>query len=477
MAEQLYFARHTKLFLNQERTGGTPGVDDNVWEIPVMDGFSFSQATNASEVSLQEMESTGGLSRRGMAKFNDSLAPAEWSFSTYVRPVQSVAAAVEGWEPATSDAFHHSIEEALWANFIANNKYDAVLGVGSIQTNPTIPSSTVVGRDAGIYVVTEALGDDYSAAGVGACWEITVGATTGNDATDVTIALIAGGIGYTAELITIPAAEVGGVGDLEFTVTTVDSKGVWEKGILSTTTGTTYSFAQSNTSTLGTFDLYFDLGNCAGSGQPLPYKIADCVVNSIGIDFDIDGIAMINWSGFGAIITEEVSAPPATITEDINETDNFIRNRLTTVAITNTSGGLFDASYNVVLTGGSLAFENNITFLTPETLCKVDQPIGHVTGNRAISGTFTAYLNTADSSTAELWQDLIGSTDVVTNSFRLEFAIGGANTPNLQVIVPTAHLEVPAHNIEDVIAIETTFAGLPSTITAANEATIIYTGS
>jgi hypothetical protein len=60
-----------------------------VYKIPIQEGFSFSQATNASEVTLSEMESTAGASRRGRRMFNDSLAPAEWSFTTYLRPFKS----------------------------------------------------------------------------------------------------------------------------------------------------------------------------------------------------------------------------------------------------------------------------------------------------------------------------------------------------------------------------------------------------
>ena len=77
MAQQLYFSRDTKVYVE---------IGSDVWEIPVLDGFSFSQATNSSEITLAEMESVGGVSRRGRRAFNDSLAPAEWSFSTYVRP-------------------------------------------------------------------------------------------------------------------------------------------------------------------------------------------------------------------------------------------------------------------------------------------------------------------------------------------------------------------------------------------------------
>ena len=80
MAQQLYFSRDSKMFLE---------FDGYVWEVPVLDGFSFSQATNSTEITLNEMESSAGVSRRGRRAFNDSLAAGEWSFSTYVRPFTS----------------------------------------------------------------------------------------------------------------------------------------------------------------------------------------------------------------------------------------------------------------------------------------------------------------------------------------------------------------------------------------------------
>ena len=90
MADQLYFSRDTRLFVqmrNQDaEDDGTAGAG-SVWELPVLDGYSFSQTTNTSEILLSEMESTTGVSRRGRRMFTDSLAPAEWSFSTYIRPV------------------------------------------------------------------------------------------------------------------------------------------------------------------------------------------------------------------------------------------------------------------------------------------------------------------------------------------------------------------------------------------------------
>ena len=60
-----------------------------------------------------------------------------------------------------------------------------------------------------------------------------------------------------------------------------------------------------------------------------------------------------------------------------------------------------------------------ILLLTPETLGSVNQPLGHVTGTRSVSGNFTCYLNTPSSgaSSADLFEDIIESTSVITNSF------------------------------------------------------------
>lgn len=359
MADTLYFSRDTKVYLKQ---------GSNIWEIPVLDGFSFSQATNASEITLNEMSDASGVSRRARQMFTDSYAPAEWSFSTYMRPF--IAKVGEDW----GDTNQHCVEEALWANFVAASAWTTSWSAG-VQT-----------QDAS---------------------------------------------------------------SLKF------------------------YFDDSNKVVLGTFDLFFVMGG-AGSGTKTTYKIEGCVANSASIDFDIDGIATINWSGFGKIITED-TPPTATIAEAKDATSNFIRNRLTSLSATSSVSGS-SVNYDLVLTGGNITFENNITFLTPETLGVVNQPLGHVTGTRAISGNFTCYLNAETNSSADLYEDIILATSTITNSFDLTFSIGGSAAPKVAIALPQCHLEVPTHSIDDVISIEANFHALPSTISETDEATITYTG-
>ena len=61
---------------------------------------------------------------------------------------------------------------------------------------------------------------------------------------------------------------------------------------------------------------------------------------------------------------------------------------------------------------------------------------------------------------------------------RLVFGIGG-NTPNLPRVEMTmldCHLELPAHSIDDVISLETSFSALPSNIDNTDELTVKYFG-
>lgn len=332
----MFFARDTILLLEQGA---------NVWQIPVLAGYTFSQSTDTSEVSLAEMSNVGGTSRRSRKVFTNSYSPAEWSFETYIRPFLGANAS---W----GDSNQHCVEEALWANFIADNSWNQQ----------------------------------------------------------------------------------------------------WSQGITQNAHSLQFSFSESNTVTLGTFNLYFVIDQKV-------YKIHDCVANEASVEFNLDDIAKISWSGFGRLITEEETAPSATITESIDSHDNFIRSRLTSLSL---------SSYNLVLTGGSIVFSNNIQFLTPETIGIVNQPIGHITGHRSITGNFTCYL---DNSSSDFFSDII--EEAVPNSFSLSLTLGQVS-PQVVFSFPRCYFEVPTHSIEDAISIDSSFHALSTQIDGADEASITY---
>jgi hypothetical protein len=437
MADTFYYSRDTKVHLTDSAGA--------IYKIPVLDGFSFSQATNATEVTLNEMTNADGVSRRARQMFTDSYAPAEWSFQTYIRPFKSGGGGSTPKEHAS--VAHHMVEEPLW-NALAGSKAIGVATSGN-------------------------LGPAFS-----------------SDGTDAHIA-----------------------------------------------------FTNSNRAALDTFDLFFEMGT--GKASPTIYKIEGCVVNEVSIDFDIDGIATANWSGFGQLISDVASMSTATIVEGTAaaDTNNYIRNRLTDLTVTNdvttatgsTSGnvvavtltaanslikagqvikgtgvtagttvvsitgtalvmsaaanlsnvgltfsnaGMTD-TYSLTLTGGNVTISNNMTFLTPETLGSVNQPLGHVTGTRSVSGNFTCYLNTPASgaSSADLFEDIIEATEVIINSFDLTFIVGGTgSTPRMEMNMNNCHLEVPTHSIDDIISLETTFHALPTSVDAVDEIDLVFVG-
>ena len=492
MAEQLYFSRDTKMFLE---------FDGFVWEIPVLDGFSFSQATNSSEITLSEMESSAGVSRRGRRAFNDSLAPGEWSFSTYVRPF-TAAGAAQGSGSADAAAEVHAVEEVLWALMAGADNYasaaydkggDAVLTPGGSNMTVSFSKSNVSTLSTfNLYFV---LGDANR----------TVmkleGCVVGEASLDFDIDGIAtiGWSGNAANVIDFTGSTI--------TATTDDVvKNVQVNGTVSSG-ATTINLDAGHGAVVG--DLLFGTGLPA-TGAPITAVSTNAMTvaaTSAGIADDAtlikrkateDGTAVSVGDVFldsddshrlfvftgSAGFVPVTEAKTSYVNEAITNTTNFIRNRLTVLTITPTtqdpdgdSTNELEASYNLTLTGGNVTISNNITFITPEELGIVNVPIGHVTGTRSVSGSFTCYLTkdtAASNASKDFFEDLRGITNVVTNSFGLVFKIGGASGTGLELNMATSHVEIPTHSIEDVISLETNFQALPSTIDGTDELALTY---
>lgn len=380
--------------------GTSPGSD--TWEIPVLAGFSFGQTTNSTEVTVNE---AGFTSRRARVMFNDSLAPVEFSFSTYIRPTS-------GTNPSTAIA----PEQVLWAMLMGADSYNGAAGA--------FYSSTM--------------------------------ATSGASPQGVS-----------------PSTS-------PFALNAVNT--------ITSSTVNTFDFSASNVS-------YFPASNSVifqiqeGANYEV-FTVANAQISSVTIDFDIEGIATAQWSGMGTSIARSTSQITGAITTGTTSTSNFIRNKLSTMTLASyndpgSPSGATD-SYSIVITGGSFTVENNINFLMPEELGKVNQTIGNITGTRSISGTVTCYYDTdiSGSKSAELWSDLItgssggatGSIPTIRNAHAMTINIGGSTGNRLSLILPTAHLEIPTINPDELFTLEANFHALPASgnFDGTNEATIAY---
>ena len=275
--------------------------------------------------------------------------------------------------------------------------------------------------------------------------------------------------------------------------------------------GLAIDFNNSNTNELLELSLIFNLGT---STSPVWYHIIGGVVDTAEVDFAIDAIASITWTGFGTSVTEVIDSTDLIALASMLTNTNgdwqdsafpdgsagylasptgaqaCIRNKLSTVSLVGKSGTLYGQSYNLALTGGTLTIANNITFLTPEALGVVNNPCGHFTGQRVVSGNMTAYLKTGTSGdTADLLNDILAhsnsSAGADPTNFDLTINVGGVtpvspyNVPIVQFVMTGAHLVIPVINIEDVVSVDIGFNALPYTgvdpdPAATNEITVGY---
>lgn len=349
--------------------GRHPG-DANTFEIGILDGFSFSQATGTQNVTINE---AGTAPQRGQQIFNTSLEPVDWSFTSYVRPRIDELGATD---------LHGMAEKILWNALVSDTK-----------TNNT---------------------------------------STG--------------------------------------------------GIASTSSTCTVSTSTSNVNQLLKLTGWFVFSDSSTN-----YRLTDMVVNSASIDFDIDGIAQITWSGFASSVESvNAGATPTTAGDGTDgyaanpSTADFILNRLSTVSLTSSISGS-SKTYSFPLTGGNVTIDNGISYVTPEELGAVNTPIDHQTGTRSVSGNFTCYLDSSATGSKGVYDDIMtdinGAAPDTTNSFDIELKIGGASAPNVAFNMDQAHLELPSIDTADVMGATINFTALESTFGSGNdEVNVVYTG-
>jgi hypothetical protein len=391
-------------------------VDANCFRVGVLDGYSFSQGSESTDVTISE---AGAAPNRGSKRFNDALPPAEWSFGTYVRPFKHGAASFR------ADGTHDMVENIMWS---------ALAGTG-------LP-----------------------------------------DASGSAVAMGTG-----------------------------------------STNGTLIDFAESDVHELMKLNIYFVLENTT-------YRLNDAQVNSAEIDFSIDGIAQITWSGNATTIDQVAQAMDDPSKYGIGDTDtdgsewtdgntdtyaegynfadtvgpsdaDYLRNKLSSLYIDadaqgggSSSGGLDNTTYDINITGGSISIQNNVTYVTPETIGIVDKPIGSFTGARTVTGSLTMYLDNKSNGSNQLLTDLAGATDLVTNEFDMRLFMGVADgvpgraggaarasgdftAPGVEFNMPKCHLQVPTIETGDLISTTVEFAAHGTDLLTGDEMSVKYLGS
>lgn len=477
---RVFFTTHVD---SNGKVKDTGFLNGNTFEIQVQDGFSFSQNSAQETVTLNE---AGSTPIRGQRSFNTSLEPADWSFSTYMRPRFQEGTGTITLGTIDADDYIDAEESVLWnaMTSVSGNGWVSSAGAkagNAVTSSTTYTTITGTGVSTATTTFTGVPQKSSSGTGVGATFTITRTASTTAYTGNTTFVMVTGGYGYTVgDTITVSGADLGGfdiTNDLTFTLAT-------SVGAAASTPFATVGFGHSNEHQLQPFGLIICFDNSA-------YVIDNCVVDTATIDFGIDAIASIAWGGKGMSIREVTAILDASANSiklsgaagtylPKNTTAPYIANKLSTMTLTNSSGS---ASYNVALTGGSLSIANNVTYLTPANLGTLNIPCTYFTGTRAITSSVTAYLKTGSGQTAPLLSALL-TANSTENKFNAKIYIGGATNFNrVELLMPTTMLSIPTITTEQVISTainltaqgsNTGSAGSPYNIESTNELTVRY---
>ena len=447
---RVFFTTNVNQFGIVQTTGLLPA---NTFELQVLDGFSFSQNTQSETVTLNE---AGDTPVRGQRSFNTSLDPVDFSFSTYLRPRLDggVVTAEESvlWNAVAGSAAIGSA--ALTGGvFVDITRANTSTALATISLMGLTSTDLVVG---GIYTVggiTGTYADEWTTP------VRIVAIDLANDIIDV-------------EYLTAPSVAAG------LTVTTATSfsldTGAWSSNANSAIA----HFGNSNKHQLQTFGMIFIVDG-------ISYAVDNCAVDQASIDFGLDAIAMVAWTGKGtqlrnlAATTVTTGATP-TFTGGLtgtaagkNTTAPYIANKLSTMKLISNIGGISGTEYSIAITGGNLTIANNLTYLTPANLGIVNVPITYFTGTRAISGNVTAYLRGGSGNpTSKLLGDMLAASASATDpKFYIQLEVGGRTNPvRVELEMNAAMLTIPTVNVEQVISTQINFTAQGHTSAFASAA-------
>ena len=459
----LNLVRNSKVFFTTNLDTATNGYKvlstgftaANTFEIQVLDGFSFSQNTNNDKVTIAE---AGVAPTRGERAFNTSLAPVDFSFSTYIRPFNTGSAitAEESilWNALFSDQDVSTANTVTVAGTLSGVTYAFAAGVGTVTIAGT--SLVATGVNVGDIVVITGL----------------TGAAT-SDLVYLNAAAKITGISGTTITATLVNPKAGTITGITYGAVKLYKSGWAPAG------GTTYSSVSSggsNKNQLQKFGLIFLVDQVA-------YAVDNSALNQVVIDFGLDAIATAAWTGQATQLRQIATGATAiggtlgggTVTGSYttkNTSAQYITNKLSTIslslvnALVDNTGATVAAggtAYILALTGGSITISNNINFITPANLGTVNLPITYYTGTRSITGTIDAYLKTGAGigGTGQLLADMLSAASVtIEPMFALQLAIGGAgNTTKVVLDLPSVTIGVPTVNVQQVVSTAINFTG------------------
>jgi len=148
-------------------------------------------------------------------------------------------------------------------------------------------------------------------------------------------------------------------------------------------------------------------------------------------------------------------------------TNAFIKNRLSQIEFHHkATASAADEKFTFPVTALSFDYNNNNTYLTPEEISALNEPIGQFTGTRAVTGSATMYLRAGELESSGFLRNILN--DSRTSSAQTSNAnliIGGATAPYVAFQLDACQFEFPQVQTEDVVSMTVNFVGQEPTAT------------
>jgi len=471
----LNLRRETRVFISTVTTGFDA---TNTFEVPCLADYSFSQGTGSETITLNE---AGAFPKRSQRSFNISLEQVEVSLPVYMRPFLS--------------GNHNCVEKILWegltgasstldtnakpgvnyfqADFQNSDVHELLkLNIYLVMENSVYRIDDAVVNSAEIdFNIDEISMATYSLLGKSIetypTVETPVNYPDGSLPGTSYFAVPAGANFIKNKLSTIELAKLSGTTSALWTV---DYNNLLDLTALSNMIDST-AYTCDVTVDGGTPQtISIDPANIGGAASATVSEFITEMNNQIdgAIIYEKAGELVIEAVKSGAVTSMLVADGGVNTLLALLDSNNF-----TAIGVETVGTGV-GKSYDVPITGGNLSIENNITFLTPEELGRINSAIGHFTGTRSVSGSLTCYLNTGANNSEGLFDDLASDVTTVTHEFEMNLQMGGPIAPRVEFIMNHANLTIPSIQSEDVISLNIDFTGLANSITDKDEVIVRY---
>ena len=376
----------------------------NTWKLEVLAGFAATSSSATQDITSLE---SGTTPDRSQQRFNTAINPVDWNLQVYLRPTGvETGAAADGTTALTNQSGNVKpvADWFMWQSLVSNTKVASGSNEQSVWSTGGKLETTNVAASAGAH-----------------------------------------------------------------------------------STRTNFSTATEN-------HMYFKMDNVV-------YQVSNATVNQATVDAGIEEIATVTWAGFGTTLKELTGVPRdnaiavfggtnnlgTSITANSNSlemteeaayhpfnqmnvagslgTNSFIKNRLSAIEFHHkASASASDEKFTFPVTALTFDYNNNITYLNPEELASLNEPIGQFTGTRAVTGSATMYLRAGDLESAGFLRNI--AEDSRTSSAQTSNAnliIGGTTAPYVAFQLDAVQFEFPQIATEDVISMSVNFVAQETT--------------